>query len=183
MKFKKQILGDLIWAATKYGAFQRSNIYKAKSDSNLKEKFRNDLSKYLYENVFIKHYNNTINETDLYSITQNLIKLIHSNYSNVIGKNKFTYGNAQKFVNLYVKCMWMVGKLGLPPHFPVDSFILKDLKIKASWTKINIKEYREIIKAAKNKSQSLGYNNLAEWEADEYYKIRKQQVTRYTLKR
>ena len=68
--------------------------------------------------------------------------------------------------------MWLCGVLDIPPHFPIDSIILRGLKHKAKWTNLDIHSYKIIIKLAKKQATETGYKNIAEWEAEKYFEMR-----------
>ncbi|MBI5916798.1 MAG: hypothetical protein HY842_15595 [Bacteroidetes bacterium] len=163
-KYKSNVL----WASTRYAALQRSNVYKKDAEDLDKKKFRYFLKDYLLKNIFKVYYAADISESQLYELINTLIVEAEMEHSAVLRNGKLFFGNAQKFVNTYLKSMWVVGWLvNPPPHFPVDSIIIKELKMKSKWTKMNEDGYTEVIKSAKNKLNDSA-KSIAEWELHKY---------------
>ena len=87
-----------------------------------------------------------------------------------IKKKQFKIGRAQKLINLYLKYLWVAGKIQTPPpHCPFDETILEQLGKKVEkWTKTDdIAQYKcwvdAACKAAKKENLSI-----AEWELVKY---------------
>jgi hypothetical protein len=166
----KSLQSELVWVYARTGAFQRASIYNRKATEKEKSKFRAATKKFLFKVVFLKYYNGSISERQLKSL---IAKFIKGNKDNrVLAGKQLQYGNAQKFINLYLKGMWVLGYLKTPPHFPVDRIILNELGIKANWTSMGEEKYDEVMAKAKKKiSESKKYKTIAEWEAEAYQKI------------
>ena len=80
------------------------------------------------------------------------------------------FGHAQKALNLYLKYRWCLDQAQEPPHFPIDSIILKKVPgfERFRWTRMESEEeYKEIISAARKQAQKSGLS-LARWELKEY---------------
>lgn len=165
---REKLISELLWTYTRTGAFQRASIYKkAKVSESAKASFRKKTKDYLFTQLYIRYNGKKITEVQLQTAIAGLITL-HERAPMLVEK-KLRYGNAQKFVNLYLKGMWVAGLLkAAPPHFPVDSIIIKALKQKGNWTNMNNEGYLAIIEAAQNKIKKSQYKNIAEWEADFY---------------
>ncbi len=71
------------------------------------------------------------------------------------------FGIAQKAFNLYLKFLWRLGILLVPPpHCPVDRVVLRAAGIDGSWTQcVNEQQYMEWIERLRAKTRCL-----AEWE-------------------
>ena len=86
--------------------------------------------------------------------------------------NGFRLAHAQKSLSVFLKHLWCMGKMGVPPFCPIDGIILNNvLKKKGAWTKLNdddtYKQYIEYVdNAAKNSNISV-----AEWEYDNWNKV------------
>ena len=89
----------------------------------------------------------------------------NSEYTDILNDGKITFGRVQKLLNLYLKYQWAFGfKKDEPPHCPIDSIILGEIKWKGlSWTKPEFTEgeYKKAIDTCKKKS---GNTSLAQWE-------------------
>ena len=79
----------------------------------------------------------------------------------------YNIGTAQKLLNVLAKFYWTAGFIVEPPHCPIDSIILKKLKLnKIKFTKIDdIRVYKKIIKAI---NEIKGDRSIAVWELQEY---------------
>lgn len=178
---QRLLQASVIWSYTKQGAFQRAGIYKdkvrlkgAKLDHR-KQIFRKDIREYLFKNIFIKYSNKRISENELLNLIRELREYLLANYKDLVSKSSFTFGNAQKFVNLYLKGMWIFGITECPPHFPVDRMIQQELtKPLVLWTEMKEDRYKEVIAKAKaGDKRGLVPGNLAVWEATCYLKFSK----------
>lgn len=110
--------------------------------------------------------------------------------------NTLSYGQAQKWLNMTLKYLWLLKRLGLlnmddteiiKKHeeffdIPLDSYIIRylankyDIKCKISpeWSKIDnydkYKEYQEQIKKVVLSSDITGYDIPLEWELEHWHK-------------
>ena len=87
---------------------------------------------------------------------------INKEYGHILYKNNISFGRVQKLINLYLKYLWTLGRIPVPPHCPFDSIIISELKAGVPpWTKQSFKkeDYGKLVGLAKNKSK-----NIAEWE-------------------
>ncbi|OGY63626.1 MAG: hypothetical protein A3I89_00215 [Candidatus Harrisonbacteria bacterium RIFCSPLOWO2_02_FULL_41_11] len=85
-------------------------------------------------------------------------------FSGKLAGSGFTFGRAQKLVNLYLKYMWVCEYIKEPPHCPIDSSIIKKLGRelhKLSFLKMNKDEYKKVISKIEKKK---GNQSIAEWE-------------------
>jgi len=163
---------EMCWVFTRGGALQRSYIYREKSDPEKRVDMRNRAKDYLKTSVFKKFRGQTITEPELYDLTEDFIDTIQKDYSAILRDGQLIYGNAQKFINLYLKGMWIMGELGPPPHFPVDRIIQQALKFRSiySWTKMDREGYKAVIDHAQEKMvRETSFEHLAEYELQLYH--------------
>jgi len=119
-----KLKSELIWAATRQGAFQRSNIYlNSQINNDNKRAFREFIKKFLFDNIFEKYFKTKIAEEQLYYLIADLQKYSQVNFKEILKGGVLRFGNAQKIINLYLKSMWIAEWLDVPPHFPVDRII------------------------------------------------------------
>jgi hypothetical protein len=86
----------------------------------------------------------------------------------LLAGGKFRIGTAQKALNLYLKYLWCLGKIRMPPHCPFDAQIIKKIPKSPcqSWTKLkDEEEYLKLVAAANDTANPL---SLAVWELREY---------------
>lgn len=171
IKYRKELLESLIWAGTRQGGFQRAKIYSDNATDEIKINFRNEIHLFLKSNLYRKYHNKTVSERILRQQIDDLINLLNKKYGRYLIGNAFQYGNAQKFINLYLKLMWITGEGKMPPHFPVDSVIQKVLPgTSTPWTKMNKSDYNKVIAKAGEMCTKKNIS-LAEWEALNYFKL------------
>ncbi len=99
---------------------------------------------------------------------QNLLsfkKAIDANYKSILRNGGINFGRVQKLLNLYLKYMWALSEIGLPPHCPFDSIIISKLDDVSGiiWTDMSLDDYRLLVSRAKEKA---GNQSLAEWELE-----------------
>jgi hypothetical protein len=161
-ELNKNMLGEVFWGFAKSGGFQRSWIYKPTSTEEQRSEFRHSLKIYLYKRVFLRFDCKIISEKQLIDTIDRLVSLNSKNIA--LNKNQLKYGNAQKFVNLYLKGMWICGRISTPPHFPLDRVILRKLRLSANWTNMDRENYLNAIKIAKQNLDRKKFPSIAEWE-------------------
>lgn len=175
---KDTFLHNEIWLLTTRGGFQRANLYDKKVNVNEVErkKFRDSLHQQI-KDISLSNYTKKINEDRHIDNIRNIINHTEkSKYSYLLNGGKLNFGISQKLLNLYLKYLWCVNKIHIPPHFPVDRIIqvnlnkeAKELELKqraiTSWTRIEDEvEYVSIINYAKSILNKTKYTSLAELE-------------------
>lgn len=135
------------------GAFQHIKIYPEGFTLEDKEEFKHKVREKLYK--IGKDYTNS----EVPSAT-------HLSTIDVLSKKfGFSFGVAQKLLNLYLKYLWCMGEIKIPPHCPVDSQILKQVKINnPPWSKMSERDYKNAIDKIEKESKNKGFENMAEWE-------------------
>lgn len=155
-----------IWVLTISAAFQRANIY----GEEVPEKKRVDFKNFLFEFVekMVENCYMTVMTDELQHIDNiKKISLASAKYSDILKNEKLNFGVSQKILNLYLKYLWCLDKIPVPPHFPVDRLIQGELEIKnpVSWTQMKDEvEYLKIIEKAKQQLQNLSFQHIAELE-------------------
>ncbi len=117
-----------------------------------------------------KYYKKKVTEDDH---CHNIVKLANTltkkfGECGVLNGNRFRIGIAQKVLNLYLKYLWCLGYIKIPPHCPLDRRIIDLLKIPCNWTKLDdIKEYTELIECCQNLAKDQK-TSIAEWELEKW---------------
>ena len=138
-------------------------VYKENVDSkdknNLNIFLRNKLTEYS------KQYERKVGEEQHIRNIEQLAKEATTNNKNILHKEEFRIGVAQKLLNLYLKYLWVSDKIPEPPHCPFDNIIISKINSKnIKWTSLNnIEEYKILIEKARKYS---GKKSLAEWELE-----------------
>lgn len=110
-------------------------------------------------------------------------------------KEKFTFGQAQKWVNMTLKYLWLLDMLpkGISAedlHVPIDSFILKALKDdgisdisdkdgtykykEEAWSRLTTDNYDTIQKEIRKVAKKKENNTPIEWESTAWIKVAKE---------
>jgi hypothetical protein len=104
------------------------------------KKFRSNLRKFI-EDKLIEQYLNDVTE-DNHVLNIMLLSQYTITFSSILKEGQMNVGISQKLLNLYLKYLWCLDKIKIPPNFPVDSIIQKKLKVinAVPWTKMTTKE-------------------------------------------
>ena len=163
-KFLRREFQMLSWK----GSVGMNPTYKKKGVSeNKRKKFKKWLCDYCDKELLPMYESQKVSESVHYQNIKKLKSKADSPpYNEILIDGKYKIGTAQKLLNLQLKYLWCAGMSKKPPHCPVDSIILKQVKWKGrSWTKWKlIDEYKQAIKMITEKSHSEGWDNIADWE-------------------
>jgi len=174
---KSEYIINELWILSIAGSFQRANIYTPNSLSASKKAFKKDLKVYL-EQLIKDQYFNEVNElTHLANI--HALSEYSKKFATLLRNGKLNFGVSQKILNLFLKYIWCLKLIPMPPHFPVDRMIQVELNNKAKekgfktrvivpWTQLeDDSDYLEIIifaKKIKNADKKYANMSLAEME-------------------
>ena len=139
----------MAWA----GSVQRAKLYKEITDSSSKEvgKFRENVIKFITDNLIPQYYAGCTEEQHYYNI-ERLINYANDVDPGILKTVGYKYGVAQKLLNLALKYYWCLGLINDPPHCPVDRIIISKTKHSGiiNWTQITEKsEYQKVIEEIK----------------------------------
>jgi hypothetical protein len=161
-----------------------------KSDSKSKDKIQEkenaiknvciELTDEIYNNGNFKESPETLFklfiDTDKYNTIKenfNLLKYLKSSNSE---SDKFFFGQAQKWVNMTLKYLYLLGYIKNPTslHIPIDSYILKALKDskielenEKTWSKFDYNDYNNLVK---NYSEKIKLPYIS-WEHENWIKM------------
>ena len=149
-------------------------VYEKHVSEDKKEefkKFKDDVKKKLEKYKKIYEKGEISSEEHIKNIME-FAKELTEKHHKILHNNKFRIGIAQKLLNLYLKYLWVLGRIDEPPHCPFDnkiitklskeSKVIEDMRIR--WTCLdNIEDYKKLVKEAVNLVKPL---SLAEWELE-----------------
>lgn len=150
------------------GALGRSKTYSESASDQDKDRFRIALRKNLSE--IGNRYVSPVPEEEHLSNIKKFADDLTLNFSHCLENGRFRIGIAQKALNLYLKYLWCVDLIPMPPHCPFDSIIINRLPDcrALNWTVIDtIDEYKELVDAA---IEETGGKAIAEWELEIWLK-------------
>ena len=152
-------------------------IYKEHASEGDKEKFREDLKKLIFK--YSENYLQNVSEEKHCKVIEDISSKISEAYSEILINGRFRIGNSQKLLNMYLKYLWCVGLVKIPPHMPIDGIVLKKFKSRCrddnqknikildmNWTEIDdIEKYKEIIECIKQfqVESSMAEEELLMW--------------------
>lgn len=166
---KEKFVFDQIFNMTLGATVQRSMTYRKNTVEKDRVDFRRNLQTLLMS--LSEQYRRAVSEATHCENIETLAKEITKKHGDVLHDRRFRIGSAQKALNLYLKYLWCLGRIEMPPHCPIDGIILNEItkstgNKKIGWTKLDsIAEYEEIIRKAK---EVAGQSSLTEWELQFY---------------
>jgi hypothetical protein len=156
---KKIILGRTIQAA-----FQRGKVYRYGLNQKQKEWLKNSIKEEL-EKISSKYINEVSEKEHLENI-KSLSRTITKKHNKLLKNGCLRIGTSQKLLNVYIKFLWCLGEAKEPKHCPIDSIVLREIKLnnKYKWTDLkSIKEYKIIISAIR---KHINNKSVALWERE-----------------
>jgi hypothetical protein len=157
-----------IFALTLAATAQRSGLYRSGLTDRKRQPFKRSLRKAL-EHI-ARRYKTAVSEPVHIRNIEWLATSLSAKHANLLASGRMKCGHAQKALNLYLKYLWSIGRVVEPPHFPIDSIILKDVPKHSTcrWTKIkSIQEYCKVVEAARIQATRQRLS-LARWELKIY---------------
>lgn len=133
---KWEFIENEIWILTFGGALQRSKSYKKDTSNDKKEEFRNAVKEYV-RGLVEKYYRNVIDEKQHVRNIKELCNWASREYRDILNNGKLRIGVGQKILNLYLKYLWCLNKVALPPHCPIDRGIVSSIKFQINWTELD----------------------------------------------
>ena len=143
-------------------ALQRNRVYKNEENYSRREQFKVEWRNLLFEEA--KAYKNPkepISDEQHCAAITRIASTLTSKFSDILEGGHLRFGTSQKAFNLYLKYLWALGEIPMPPHCPIDSVVLERAGIGGCWTKSDSRE------------EYMGWINqirkrltLAEWEND-----------------
>lgn len=160
-----KFLLDELFSMTLAATVQRSTTYQKDVAEKKKDIFRRDLQRSLVS--LSEQYRAQVSEPTHCKNIQTLAKELSIKHGKILDDGHFRIGSAQKALNLYLKYLWCLGRIKMPPHCPIDRAILDEIGYKSvGWTRLDsIALYEEIIREAKAVAGKLA---LSEWELQFY---------------
>jgi hypothetical protein len=164
---QQTFLEDVSFSTALNGTVQRGKVYRPGSTEAQKRVFRAALRQHLKS--FIRQYQRRISEGQHLKNIDNLTTTLSKGKpAEALNEGRFRIGSAQKALNLYLKMLWCLDRIPMPPHCPFDSVVLSRVPGcgKIRWTQLDdLSEYAGIVACAKVEAHGVP---LAEWELSLY---------------
>ncbi len=157
---KIEFIKNEVWMLSIAAAFQHISVYNSPETKGRKE-LRENLKRFVQGMVEQRYRVAVPGGQHLRNIEK--IQAESEKWKEANLTFHFSFGVAQKLLNLYLKYLWCLGLLeNDPPHFPVDSIIIKELSkegksihmdkidLDNTWSQFESKEpYLKVINYAK----------------------------------
>ena len=141
-------------------ALSRNKVYNTDTTEEMHAEFRDAFrtalreASHAYENKK-EHINDDLHCDIIEKISDDL----STRFKDYSVEGRLRFGTSQKAFNLYLKYLWALGKIPMPPHCPVDSIVLEAIDVDEAWTKCDSRDqYMKWI------SKIREHLNLTTWE-------------------
>lgn len=166
---QQRFLRAEFWMSSWAASVQRSGLYadRAAAGSASRNIFQSHVRSFVDRELLPK-YTHSCAEDDHYLNIGELEKR-GSHLGADLLANRYSFGVAQKLLNLYLKYHWCFGWIAEPPHCPIDRTVLKIIKLenRFNWTSMSKKDYRSAITNLKEVALQDGLSP-AQWELREF---------------
>lgn len=166
---KREYLLNELWILSWGASVQRANLFRQTASDEKKSKFRRAVIGYANKKLIPSYFSQVTEMTHISNISR-LSAYGTKVGENVLQKNGYKFGVAQKLINLQLKYLWCLDVVVEPPHCPVDRIIINKTRLreKVSWTKmVDLNEYKEVIAAIREVADRSG-QTVARWELEVY---------------
>lgn len=153
----REVFGSVLLAT-----LHRSGLYLPEVSEAKRRQVQDDLRRRL--EALAQSYTSPVSEDQHEKNIGALSDALSSSYGNWFSEGRFRWGLAQKALNLYLKHLWCLGWVDMPPHCPIDAMVMAQVDAQKSerWTRIdNRTVYQAIVQAAKLEAKGVP---LAVWE-------------------
>ena len=170
-----QFLDRELLMLTRMGTLGRARIYaKGANTGRQRKPFRDALDAWL-QCAGNSYRTRNVDEREHVKNIEELSSRMSEDYRSILRGGSFRIGPAQKALNLYLKYQWARGLIAPPPHCPIDSIVLGEIRRTpagrnsricktVTWTTMHdIRHYEYVITVAKRVAQAGGCS-LPEWE-------------------
>lgn len=161
---KRKFLNNEILSSSIFAGLARGRVYKQGTDEDDKIKFKNTLKYKLKE--YCKSYKTKIKDIEHTKNIKQLSDKMSIEFGKSLKGNRFRIGTAQKILNLYLKYLWVLGRIPEPPHCPFDSTVITELGLdpEIKFTKFDSKkDYEKLVMKAAQKAEDKKLS-IAQWE-------------------
>lgn len=111
-----------LFSLTLMGTVQRGKLYQKDSSEHQRKAFRRAL-RFELERL-AEQYRGVVSERRHFANIERLSRTLSGKHAKALSGKRFRIGSAQKALNLYLKYMWCLGHIPIPPHCPFDARVL-----------------------------------------------------------
>ena len=157
-----RFLDDEFFTLTLMATTQRTKLYMATAKDPERDSARKALRAAL--STLTPAYGRQVSDSEHGANIEGLAKGLTAEHASALRGGHFRIGLAQKALNLHLKYMWCLNRVVMPPHCPLDAFVLDHIPgcSDVKWTQMDsLPEYQELISRAR---KVAGDEPLAVWE-------------------
>jgi hypothetical protein len=156
----------LTWSMN--AALQRNKVYKNDENYEARERFRKEWGRLLnQESEPYRESTRLVSDEQHCTTIARIAEELSSKFGQYLDGGRLRFGTSQKAFNLYLKYLWALGEVAMPPHCPIDSVVLNKVGIFDSWTKCDSREqYMGWVNAIRKQL------SLTEWENEAWLRWR-----------
>ncbi len=141
-------------------ALQHNKTYRSESDYGMRDTFRSEWATFIREES--NNYVQPVSDVQHCEAIQRISDRLQVKFTQLLCDGHLRYGTSQKALNLYLKFLWRLGKVAMPPHCPVDRIVLNAGGLDGVWTKCDsVNQYMGWINGLRARARPL---SLSEWE-------------------
>jgi hypothetical protein len=159
---RRRFLHDELFSLTLMATVQRGRLYAPNVNGDRRAEFQKSLRQQLER--LAKQYGGSVSESAHLRNIECLSARLSESHSSILREGRFRVGSAQKALNLFLKYLWCMGEIRIPPHCPFDRGVIQRLppRVRRNWTEIErLDQYKALVEAAK---RIAAPSSLAEWE-------------------
>ena len=160
---------------TRSGALGRARMYENGASPDEQRKLFRDALDARLQSMEGGYRKGNVSDRQHVANTEELSFEMSEAFHAILRDGRFRIGPTQKALNLFLKYQWARGLISPPPHCPVDSIVLDEIRRSpgccgcpicrtATWTAMDdVRHYEHIIAVAKRVARRKGWS-LPEWE-------------------
>lgn len=143
-------------------------VYKSDENFEIRQHFRSDWGELLVnESEPYRESPRFVTDEQHCAVISKISEQLSSKFGQYLAGDRLRFGTSQKAFNLYLKYLWAMDEIAMPPHCPVDSVVLARIGIFDSWTQCDsCEQYMGWINAIRKRL------SLAEWENEAWLRWR-----------
>lgn len=166
---QREFIRGQIHSMTLMATVQRAGIYAATAVEGERAAFRAGLRFVLDDCA--RSYEQQVSDDQHLECIVGVAKRITEHHGAALRDDRLRIGAAQKALHLFLKYLWCVGWIPMPPQCPFDRRVIAELPAQAgvNWTELDDpKAYNALVVEARNLA---GKVPLALWELELYNKF------------
>jgi hypothetical protein len=155
-----------VWSIN--AALQRNKVYKSEEHYDQREELRKQWATLLSKEAqAYESPEQPISDEQHCSAIARIADTLSAQFGEILAGGRLRFGTSQKALNLFLKYLWALNAIQMPPHCPIDSVVLERAGIDGSWTRCDsAEEYMSWINEIRKRL------TLTEWEIDVWLRWR-----------